>query len=91
MPFLGIVAFMHAQHQLSKPLVGITATHVEVLQILVKFATSNYSVVRSEAQKILNISFALWPYSYKLIMPSVLKIIKNFKDHTHEQFKVDFC
>lgn len=81
---------MHAKHQVLKPLIGITSTHREIFHILVEFAISHYSTVRSEAQKILNTSFTFWPFSYKLILPSVLNIIRNSKDYSHEQFKVCF-
>ena len=42
---------------LHRPLVGITATHVDAFNLLLRFATSLYSVVRFEAQKLLETSF----------------------------------
>jgi hypothetical protein len=73
---------------LHRPLVGITATHIEALNLLLRFATSMYSVVRLDAQKLLDSSFIWWSFSYKLIIDRVLPLLTEDGKFTYEQFKV---
>lgn len=48
----GLVAFMHARRQLTKPMVGLRQTHVDVMKLLIRFGTSPY---RYMFAKIVNI------------------------------------
>uniref|UniRef100_A0A915D7Y9 Proteasome activator Blm10 mid region domain-containing protein n=1 Tax=Ditylenchus dipsaci TaxID=166011 RepID=A0A915D7Y9_9BILA len=67
----GVLAFMHARRQLTKPL----ARHI-FLQWR-----------KNRVTKILDSSFSWWTYSYKLVIDDILEIINNAKTHTHQQFK----
>lgn len=74
---------------LHRPLVGLTPTHLEVLHLAFRFATSTYSPVRQTAQKLLDSSFSWWSYSYKLFVDNVIQILENkSKTITYDQFKV---
>lgn len=78
---------MHARRQLSRPLIAMTATHVEGLRLLVRIGTSHYSGVRIEAQKILDSLLSSIAYGYKVILDDVLELLKEENKVTHEQLK----
>ena len=49
-------------------------------------ATSHYSGVRSRAQDALNKCLGLFGYSYRLVTPKLIDLIKD-KETNHEAFK----
>ncbi|KAH7730239.1 Protein C14C10.5 [Aphelenchoides avenae] len=81
------IIFMNARRQLSKPLVGLTPTHVEALKLLVRLGTAAYSGVRLQAQKVLDTSFTWWTFSYKQVLDDVLHYVEQGAVKTHDQFK----
>jgi hypothetical protein len=60
---------------------------LDALRVLFRFATSLYSVVRYEAQKLLDATFIWWSFSYKLIIDDLLPLLKEPTKYTYEQFK----
>ncbi|KAL7079669.1 hypothetical protein ACQ4LE_001115 [Meloidogyne hapla] len=84
----GSVSLMHTKRLVHKPLVGLTPTHLDALQLAFRFSTSTYSLVRQTAQKILDSSFTWWSFSYKLFVDDLVKLLENkTKTTNYEQFK----
>jgi len=92
LPILFLLLKIFFQKRLvHRPLVGLTTTHLEALQLAFRFSTSTYALVRQTAQKVLDGSFTWWSYSYKLFIDNLVQLLEN-KDKTtnYEQFKVIF-
>ncbi|XP_046402715.1 proteasome activator complex subunit 4A-like [Ischnura elegans] len=65
----------------------LTYTHQCLMLNLLNLATSHYSEVRCRAQSVLATSLQYFSYSYTIIMPELLKILKEDSNVNHERFK----
>ncbi|XP_071454240.1 proteasome activator complex subunit 4-like [Hetaerina americana] len=65
----------------------LTQTHQRLMLHLFTLATSHYSEVRCRAQSVLATSLQYFYYSYTIIMPELLKILKEDSNINHERFK----
>nr|CAD2159598.1 unnamed protein product [Meloidogyne enterolobii] len=84
----GSISLMHTKRLVHRPLVGLTSTHLEALQLAFRFSTSTYALVRQTAQKVLDGSFTWWSYSYKLFIDNLVQLLENKEKTTnYEQFK----
>ncbi|CAK5017318.1 unnamed protein product [Meloidogyne enterolobii] len=84
----GSISLMHTKRLVHRPLVGLTSTHLEALQLAFRFSTSTYALVRQTAQKLLDGSFTWWSYSYKLFVDNLVQLLENRENNTnYEQFK----
>ncbi|KAK7086905.1 Proteasome activator complex subunit 4 [Halocaridina rubra] len=66
---------------------NLTKTHSDIMNSLLQLSVSQYSEVRSKAQNILSQIFQYFPYSYKLILPDLIKYLSVDPTENHEQFK----
>uniref|UniRef100_A0A0P4W4D0 Proteasome activator complex subunit 4 C-terminal domain-containing protein n=1 Tax=Scylla olivacea TaxID=85551 RepID=A0A0P4W4D0_SCYOL len=65
----------------------LTQTHNAVMNSLMHLATSQYSEVRSKSQHTLSQIFQSFPYSYKLVLPSLISSLQVNPTEQHEKFK----
>lgn len=81
-------AQVHQERRMQSRFHRFTETHKTITLELFKLATSRYAAVRSEAQKILNVTFAYFPYSFSVITPQVLQVLATDPEENHEAHKV---
>lgn len=72
---------------MNKPLTGFTELHRDIMFDLMNLSTSHYSQVRARSQEAINACFQYFPYSYRVILPIVLKNLNKQETMVHEQFK----
>ncbi|XP_043255483.1 proteasome activator complex subunit 4A-like isoform X1 [Colletes gigas] len=65
----------------------LTKTHQEIIFELFVLAISRYADVRSQAQSSLSHAFQHLLYSYKLIVPRLLDVLKNDTEENHDAYK----
>ncbi|XP_076047764.1 proteasome activator complex subunit 4-like isoform X2 [Oratosquilla oratoria] len=80
-------ALQHMSRVLEGSTLHFMKTHEDILHSLFELATSQYSEVRSKAQVVMNMVFRSFPYSYKMILPGLVDLLKHDPSVTHEQFK----
>ncbi|XP_022243744.1 proteasome activator complex subunit 4-like [Limulus polyphemus] len=61
--------------------------HKELMNDLLRLATSHYSEVRIKAQSTLQACFRLFPLSYKIFLPDILNLLTVDTVVSHEKFK----
>ncbi|KAG8223216.1 hypothetical protein J437_LFUL003567 [Ladona fulva] len=65
----------------------MTESHQKLMLHLLTLATSHYSEVRCRAQSVLMTSMEYFYCSYVVILPELLKILRQDSNVNHEQFK----
>lgn len=59
-----------------------------MFRLLIRLSTSTYSVIRIQAQRVLDSCFNTWSRSYQFVLDDILHYIVNGATLSHEQFKV---
>ncbi|XP_068219564.1 proteasome activator complex subunit 4-like isoform X1 [Palaemon carinicauda] len=81
-------AVLHQESRvLENSTVHLTETHSKIMASLLQLSTSQYSGVRSKAQSVLSQVFHYFPYSYKIVLPNLIKYLSVDPTENHEQFK----
>ncbi|KAJ9582853.1 hypothetical protein L9F63_022812, partial [Diploptera punctata] len=77
------------QHEslLERSSICLTPTHRQIMLNLLTLSTSHYSEVRSRAQMKLFTALEQFSYSYMVLIPDLLKYLKQDSNKYHEQFK----
>lgn len=68
--------------------VALTETHKRIIFELFTLAVGRYADVRSKAQASLFSAFKTFPYSYTLIMPRFIDILRKDTEEHHDAYKV---
>ncbi|CAK9822685.1 Proteasome activator complex subunit 4 [Anthophora retusa] len=66
---------------------NLTETHKEIMLKLFELATSRYTSVRWQAQRILSLASYYLSFSWKIIVPKLLDILKQDSEADHDAYK----
>lgn len=83
------IDMQHATRKVTLPKL-MTETHGKILTELFTLATSRYSNVRKDSQRVFSLAFGMLDNSMDFILPSVLETMDKDPEQYHETFKVTF-